>query len=102
MNDPKPISFKAGDVVTARTTTGIPVIPRNFHPMKDRGKELAEYKSIGKTTPDKLGAFSITMVYPPHERGGRYRIIKGEQYKILIDGNYVFFNAKSESKNKST
>jgi len=101
MNEFKAIQFEAGDIVTGRINAGLPASPRNFHPLKDRGKEFAEYQRLEKDDILKAGKFSIKMVFPPHELG-RYKIIQGEQYKILVAGKYVFFNAKSKTKNQST
>ena len=108
MTEYKAVQFEVGDIVTGKFSTGIPASPRNFQPLKDRAKEFSEYKKLevdyieskGKDT--RAGKFSIKMVYPPHERGGRYRIIEGEEYKILVAGEYVFFNVKSKTKSKST
>jgi len=107
MNEFKAIPFEVGDIVIARMDAGLPASPRNFHPLKDRGEEFAEYKKLedeyvnSKGKDKKAGEFSITMVFPPHELG-RYKIIQGEQYKILVAGKYVFFNAKSKEKSQST
>lgn len=107
MNEFKAIPFDVGDIVTGRINAGLPASPRNFHPLKDRAKEFAEYKKLedvyvnSKGKDKKAGQFSIKMVFPPHERG-RYKIIQGEQYEILVAGKYVFFNAKSKPKNQST
>ena len=84
--------FKVGDIVLGKGNFGVPAAPRNFKPLKNAEKEQNEYKALNDSwdgKPDlKFSEFCMKMVYPPWEGGLRYRIIKGEEYKILVAGNY--------------
>ena len=94
--------FEVSDIVVGKGNLGIPAATRNFKPLKNAEKEQKEYNKMldswdGK--PDvNFSKFCMNMVYPSWEGGGRYRIIKGEKYEILVAGNYnELFVEKSKS-----
>lgn len=106
----KPIKeqiFKVGEIVTGRADLGIPASIRNFEPLADIEAEQAEYKKLedefinSDEKDDKLGKFYMKMVFPPGEGGRRYRIIKGAEYRILVEGSYEELFNKAKSKNDS-
>ena len=94
--------FEVSDIVVGKGNLGIPAATRNFKPLKDAEKEQKEYNKLqdswdGKPN-ENFSKFCANMVYPPWEGGRRYRIIKGEEYEILVAGIYnELFVEKSKS-----
>ncbi len=98
----EPPLFAVGDVVIGAGNFGVPAAPRNFKPLKNPEKEQNEYnKRLDSWDGEPNAEFSKfcgNMVYPPWEGGLRYRIIEGEEYEILVAGNYnELFVKKSKS-----
>ena len=91
--------FKVGDIVTGKGDLGIPAAIRNFEPLADQEKELAEYDILEKNKDPRQGAFYMKMVFPPGEGGRRYRIIKGAEYKIRVEGKYEQLFNKPKASN---
>jgi len=91
--------FKVGDIVTGKDDLSIPAAIRNFEPLANQEKELEEYKALEKKQDPKQGAFYMKMVFPPGEGGRRYRIIKGAEYKILVEGSYEQLFNKPKASN---
>ena len=77
--------FKVGQQVRARGNYGFS-FGRKFKPLRDQAEEFAEYTKYKEAGDSRLGEFSSKMVYPPWELGSR--IIEGELYEILVEGNY--------------
>jgi len=96
--------FKPGDKVIARGTFGVPASPRLFKPLKDAAKEYEDYAKLVESKDDGLSKFMSNMVFLPSEGAGRYRIVKGEQYGILVEGKYgeLFHKPKSKKQNEPT
>lgn len=95
--------FEVGDIVIGAGNLGVPAAVRNFKPLKDAEKEQKEYNTMLESwdgKPDaKFSKFCGNMVYPSWEGGRRYRIIEGEEYEILVAGNYneLFKESKSST-----
>ena len=95
--------FRPGDKVVARGTFGVPAGPRQFKPLKDRVKEYEEYAKLVQAKDDKLSKFMSSMVFLPSEGGGRYRIVEGAEYEILVEGKFgELFHKPKKEKNEST
>lgn len=78
--------FKVGQQVRARGDLGFPR-GRKFKPLKDQAAEFKQYTELKKAGDlERFQKFTPTMVYPPWEVG--FRIIEGELYEIMIEGNY--------------
>ena len=93
--------FKPGDRVLARGTFGVPASPRLFKPLKDAANEYEDYVKLIKAKSDGLSKFMSGMVFLPSEGGGRYRIVKGEEYEIQVEGKYGELFHKPKKKNES-
>jgi len=92
--------YKRGEAVIARGTFGVPASPRLFKPLTDAVKEYEHYAKLVNSKDDGLSKFMSNMVFLPSEGGGRYRIVKGEQYEIRVEGKYGELFHKPESKPK--
>ena len=92
--------FKPGEKVIARWTFGVPASPRLFKPLKDAAKEYDDYAKLVEAEDKGLSKFMSKMVFLPSEGGGRYRIVEGEQYQILVEGKYGELFHKPEPKPK--
>lgn len=95
--------FKVGDRVVARGTFGVPAGPRQFKPLKDRVKEYDDYIKLVESKDKSLSRFMSNMVFLPSEGGGRYRIVEGEQYEILVEGKFgELFHKPKKGQNEPT
>jgi len=96
--------FMPGDRVIARGTFGVPASPRLFKPLKDAAEEYEEYAKLVESEDDGLSKFMYKMVFLPSEGRGRYRIVKGEQYEIRVEGKYgeLFHKPKAKKQNEPT
>ena len=91
--------FEVGEVVTGKGDLGIPASIKNFEPMANQEKELKQYRKLKKAKDPGLGAFYMKMVFPPSEGGRRYRIIKGAEYELLVEGKYEELVNKPKASN---
>ena len=95
--------YKSGDRVIARGTFGVPASARFFKPLKDVAKEHEDYTNLVKSKDKGLSKFMSNMVFLPSEGAGRYRIVEGAQYEVLVEGKYgeLFHKPKKQSESKA-